>query len=547
MSGNYRGKIEMWLNTGSGLDNCQGVFKGFYDFWNSHPNATMLSINYGAYTALGGTFSVTNNSATVTASQTITIPTIVAGTTLYFSNQLNVAYTVLSITGVTITLTSVFTGATLTTATATVGSGTGYYDGYQPFGQNAWFVFRLNATLARPFDVYHMFQWTGGSSFGSQIIAPGLPGLLYGSSNPSNGQPAVFHSACIGIGGTGGSTISVDNGYGNPYQGSTNLNGVDTKTPTLPGTFSVQNNSATVTASTTPTFIATNVLVFSNYPNTTYTVQTIVGNTITLTAVFAGATNAAVTAANISSPTAVWGSPPGGGTGYLPYPRSNSIGGNYYPQSQNMGPVWYGPNSNTIATRVHIVADDDSFCIMTDPSDNSSYFCSYSGIYVPRPNLTVDTPYLTIDSGQTAIPFSVTDGTTFGDVLGTNAYQGGIATSNNTNGVRGLQIDRYPTFMGDTSFHPNRESFSTQQFDEYDISVGVNETGGFNGFLGQINFIREVLNIATNYTKTDFTRIYVGSTTVGSVKLSVPWDSENDTIPRSGVTRAGVTFVNNKA
>src|SRR5579884_134895 len=175
MSGLVRGKIECYLNTFSRNALQQACFKLMYDYFTSHPNYTLIALQYGSTTQ------VTNSPA------------------------------------------------------GSSGTGTGFYDQANSFGYNAFFVVRSNATTTRPYDVYHMFQWSGAPNQGGQSFgtAPGAPALVNGSSQPVDGNHTFMgYAAAIGIGGTGESSLSPNNG--NPWKGTTNNNGADTKPSTGP-------------------------------------------------------------------------------------------------------------------------------------------------------------------------------------------------------------------------------------------------------------------------------------------------------------------------
>jgi len=55
MSGNVRGKVDIFVNTGDSGKNCQEFFKGLYDFLVSHPNMTLVARNSGALSTSGDT------------------------------------------------------------------------------------------------------------------------------------------------------------------------------------------------------------------------------------------------------------------------------------------------------------------------------------------------------------------------------------------------------------------------------------------------------------------------------------------------------------
>jgi|SRR5579863_1660801 len=426
MSGLTRGKIECVINTTNRQANMQVYFKNLYDFWNAHPNATMIALQYGNSTNL--------------------VP-----------------------------------------GSSSSGTGTNYYDQATSFGFNAFFVVRLNATTVRPYDVYLLFQWCGAPNFTSNSgfgTSPGNPGNINGNTQGnafnSNSNPGIAMQAAIGIGGTGGSAGSPNNG--NPWKGTSNVNGADTK-----------------------------------------------------------------------NATSVWGAPPGGGTGMMVFPRSNQDGTGAFRNTvaNCMGISYF--DFDTGQQRMGIVADDDSFIIFTDHSDNGNYYMCYSGIFSPRPNLVplITYPYCAVCTINN-IPLDflgvfangVTHG--YGEIAGTQNNQGGIVNVLSGTVVT-CQLDHWAgNFNVDSNFQPNHQLANLgTPYNEFPIWCGVAELYPPQqaGWLGQINFIRDVYNVPTNDTKSDFSRIFLGSTTAGSSHISAPWDSQNNTVPRSGNTRAGVTFV----
>jgi hypothetical protein len=462
MSGNVRGKIECYISNKDHNYNMQNVFKNLYDFFTSHPNFALISLNYGN----------TNGPAASGA-----------GTGAGYVGQDN---------------------TNIVPAAAT-------------FGNNAWFVVRQNATLARPYDVFHLFQWTGanngtrGQSFGTGPA--GSPGLVNGSTQPINANyGAVAHACAIGVSGSGGQIIgniygastsgSLGSGFGNPWRGTMNAYtgalGTDTKPATGP-----------------------------------------------------------VWSAPVASGTYA------AGTGVMIFPRSNdgdtgafrgaSSVGHF---AENMGGMYAGNNNVNSDVRMHVIADDDSFVFWVDTNDsnNASTIMCFSGIYVPRAGLNSGaqggiTPYAVIDS-YNALPWSVANESVYGDIAGTSAQQGGII-GNTTGSVRPLVMDQSVAFMIDFNFHPNQTMSSstgpapTGFYDEYDIPVGIYEPTPvqISGFLGHIDFVRSMYNVSTPGVRWDFNRSFVGSLTVADRKYSIPWDSQNRTVPRTGTTRQGITFV----
>ena len=429
MSGAVRGKIECVINAANRSNDAQVYFKNLYDFFTSHPQYTLIALQYGALS-----------------------PAVPSG----------------------------------------IGSGLGtnYYDVSGSFGFNAWFVVRQNATLTRPFDVYHLVQWSGGSNlivnsgFGTagSVGAPGqINGQGAGASYPNSACSCIGIQSVIGVGGIGGTTGS--SGNGNPWKGGMNaltgVLGIDTKAQTGP----------------------------------------------------------------------IWGAPPGGGTGVIIFPRSNDgPNGAFRTLAQNCAAISYF-DLDAMQQRMGIVGDDDSFVIFNDHSDNGNYSIVYCGLYLSRSNAPASAnpyPYMMLSMGNANLPLTFTDQSVYGDVAGTAAAQGGIAGTI-TASCASLQLDHFVNnFLGDINFWPDRQMFAGgNAYNEFPIWVGIFEQVPIqqSGWLGQLTFLKEMYNVPTNDTKSDFNRIFLGTTTVAQSKISAPWDNQNNTVPRSGASRAGVTFV----
>ncbi|HVW29227.1 MAG TPA: hypothetical protein VHC69_27865 [Polyangiaceae bacterium] len=332
---------------------------------------------------------------------------------------------------------------------------TGYYDSPTPFGDNAWFVVKLERTDGdvpagpRAFDYYVLFQYaSNGAGFNA---APGNPGLFVGSTSPlSAGKIGV--SVAIGVGGDA-----------NPWNGAGASLGANTKG------------------------------------------------------------------------TPVW-MVPAGGTQVHVLPRSNNAGGTHTTNRENMAAVMSQSFGSGPKARAHVVADDDSFLIAVDNDDDNTYQAVFVGLLTPRQGLALPHPLVMIaDSGL--LPWSMNS--VFGDPAGTASQQGGGVHRDNTIGTRQLVMERLNILVNTSVLQPNR-LFATPEFDEFPIACAINETP-HHGFLGQVEFIREVGNIATHDTSADKLRCIIGSSTVPSVKLSIPWDGA--TTPKSGITRQGIDFV----
>lgn len=155
MAGTIRGRIECFTDEG-GLGNNEGAmaqvcFKNLYDVFDSHPNATLVALQYGSGT---------------------------------------------------------FTGFTTGT-----GGGTDYYDGAAPFEDNAFAVFRMETSALRAFPYYVLIQWTAFNGLGDP---PGDPAADHGAGTGNDGYVGI--SFAVGEGGDE-----------NPWNGTTNADGTDTK------------------------------------------------------------------------------------------------------------------------------------------------------------------------------------------------------------------------------------------------------------------------------------------------------------------------------
>ena len=99
------------------------------------------------------------------------------------------------------------------------GTGFDYHDGANPAGENAWAVFRFlaSASSLRTTDFYVLIQWADTDAFGA---SPGNPGSLSNGTGDSVGFMMAYR----------------EDG-GDPWNGTTNANGADTKgTPVWAGT-----------------------------------------------------------------------------------------------------------------------------------------------------------------------------------------------------------------------------------------------------------------------------------------------------------------------
>lgn len=104
--------------------------------------------------------------------------------------------------------------------TGSNGSGTGYWDDPNPFGNNAWYCYRFNSSSVRTWDWYLLVQNASGSgNFGD---SPGNPGLSNGIAQIQSYNEGTIAMAAAAMVTTGGVSVS-------PWNGTTNNNGEDNK------------------------------------------------------------------------------------------------------------------------------------------------------------------------------------------------------------------------------------------------------------------------------------------------------------------------------
>jgi hypothetical protein len=235
--------------------------------------------------------------------------------------------------------------------------------------------------------------------------------------------------------------------------------------------------------------------------------------------------------------TPVWGAPVGGSHVHV-LPRSNNGGGSHSANRENCAYVFeqYAFTAS-VKYRAHVVADDDSIVVAMDDSDDNTYALTYVGPYSLRQDLPVPYPLVMLSTGTSVLPFA--PNTNYGPTAGNTPAEGGVVHRDNNIGVRSVFMDRLNDIVNSSTIQPNRV-FATPEFDEFPVPIYLNESP-HAGFMGQIDFIREVANIATHDTSADKKRMVVGIATLGTVKMTIPWDGV--TTPKSGITRQGIDFV----
>jgi len=204
------------------------------------------------------------------------------------------------------------------------------------------------------------------------------------------------------------------------------------------------------------------------------------------------------------------------------FPRScDGPNGSFISKAENCICMLQGTSNDNRDWRMSVVADDDSFAVTLDNTDvGTNIIAFYSGLYVPRGGMASGsqaniTPWVVMADAVDTLPWQLGNEQVWGDAAGSANRQGGII-GNTTGSVRSLCID-YP---------------------------GVFETTPAQacGYLGEIDFVRWAWNVSPG-VRWDFNRTWFGQPGPAGIKLSIPWDGQNRTVPRSGTTRSGVTFI----
>lgn len=248
---------------------------------------------------------------------------------------------------------------------------------------------------------------------------------------------------------------------------------------------------------------------------------------------WAGTTNAngADTKGTVAGVGPVWKNPGSGGTGHFVWPRSNSTGGTHATNQQNCANLAFPANTNPL--RAHFLMDDDNFMTLIEDSDAGAYYTQCFVMFDVRTSLSSILPYNMIHLADT-IPFA--SNTDYGTLTG--AARGGGIPGDGYGQVRTAIISRIDE-LNNIFVQPNGY-FNTDQFDEMPITIGMNETGGFNGLAGQITFLKECYNVNNLSQSVNKLKTIFGPVAPNSIKMVFPWDGY--TIPRNRYDRNGTSF-----
>jgi hypothetical protein len=102
------------------------------------------------------------------------------------------------------------------------GTGTDFHDGGSPFKSNAWYVYQFPPTLNRKYSFYVHGQYSEDGTYGNGPSSAGAPALIENNRGTVAANTGQFgFQAAIGI-----TSVGLD---GNPWAGTSNFDGADTK------------------------------------------------------------------------------------------------------------------------------------------------------------------------------------------------------------------------------------------------------------------------------------------------------------------------------
>lgn len=516
MSGVVRGKVNCFSYVTSSSDYEKLVnewFKNLYDFWDNHPNATLVSRNSGFGTVPGAD---------------------------------------------------------------------GFWDDPRPFQHNAWAVFRLEPTSARPYPVYFQFQ-RGGPNVTNLGAAPGAPAFLNGNNVIGNTVPRSGFQMAIGEGGDQNpflgtavithlrpdkvnvvalldatdeaSTVALANELKADYNAHLTQAGVHSANDTV-NAVSVANATDYASAY----LLLNDFKAKYNLHRASTSFHTTADSTNTLSTADASTPSTAIALANAAKllynyhrrldrgndtrSNPIWGAPAGGVRAHV-FPRPNNPGGPTARVAAKDDFAQLATHDSNQMFRYHFLADDDNFVYLADHGDGNNYIGYYCGLFQPRVGLALTYPYTMIGSFATSpptIPF--TRATAYGDPTATGSdvrLNGGVVAGITSNGVRYVAMDRFQSIVS-SSNQPTQQT-TVPEYEEFSMPIYTAETA-FGiigvGHLGEIRFVRESANLATNDTNASLTRAAFGASNATGVKLMVPWGGPE--APKASSTRQGVSW-----
>ena len=233
----------------------------------------------------------------------------------------------------------------------------------------------------------------------------------------------------------------------------------------------------------------------------------------------------------------VW-APPGGGTLYV-FPRSNATGGSHVTNKQNCASlvdVENGASANPL--RVQVVGDDDNILIAVDAMDNNSYAVTLIGEMTLAEGVATPVKHAMVQFAENNSVGYVDLGSTVGNNGAEGALVGWNGTTYQTLMLRMVFDANYLS----ATYQPNAQRV-TPGFDRITAIAMIANEAPYKGLVGNLaGFVGVVQNVAVHDRTSDYKLAVVGGgTALTDIKLALPWDG-GSTIPKSGVTTAGVTF-----
>lgn len=469
MSGTIRGRIGIWF-PGEGADGdtsveaviAQGVFTNLYEFFDAHPNATILATQFGS----GGDENISSGTP---------------GIGLFGEDP-------------------------------------------QHWMRNAFFLVRMEPTGSRSFPYYLLWQWADNDNFGDSPGNPasidddsngrdlsiGVALAVGEGGDDPDFNPWTGSMNADGAD-TKGSTVwdapagTVKSGNTEPF----GLADADTLDVVIDGggTQTVTFNSAAfsditnATAAEVAAEINTDITGGTAFPQPD-------GSVIIRTATRGAAGSVQVTGGT------------GNAAGKLDFPTTAASGGDrahVYPRSANAGGVrstnredmipFYNTNSSP-NSRVNIFADDDSVWWTIDEFDNYSWdFVGYLGLYEPRQGMTPTFPIIALY----ATSFAWGDDQNGGVIHPTDTSQGVIAYTQRPLTPLILSGDR----------QPNR-ALTPVRWDVTPLALYANESPYF-GYFGRIELIGETYSIAESSIDISGDYAVFGPPQWDNTKVAMPW------------------------
>jgi hypothetical protein len=246
------------------------------------------------------------------------------------------------------------------------------------------------------------------------------------------------------------------------------------------------------------------------------------------------------------------------------FPRCNSVGGSQATNKESASCITFANTIGNVSCpnigcRLHLLADENNFLIVTDANNDSSSAFTYFGKYVPRPGITPQIPYVMLCNPYEGNPLSYLTFPPpplayYGPVSYTGLtpsaasgafFDGGIVHPTASNGVKTAVIDHLVinNYTSTQQMSPSR--IGNGRFDMFPIYVGMFESTHV-GILGTLCFMRFSAGMVSGWTSPDKKLVAFGNNSYSAQsyhtgqKLIVPWDGA--TIPFTGITRLGINF-----